>query len=143
MKFPVTYIKPIMIVSGLLTCTMAYAAVAPREALFSTLGTDLGDGPLAEILVRNWGVLVTLVGGALVYGAFHPGARALALGIATISKLGFVALVLSLGRDFLGQQAGIAVGIDALWVILFGWFLASTHPRARTGDARAAAGSGV
>lgn len=131
MKFPVSYIKSIMIMSGLLTCTMFYAAVAPREALQSTFGDNLGAGPLAEILVQNWGVLVTLVGGALIYGAYDPGARTLALLVATTSKLGFVTLVLSLGPSYLGQQAGIAVVVDTLWVAVFAWYLAATPSDAR------------
>lgn len=120
-----------MIVSGLLTCTMVYAALAPNAALLSTFGDDLGDGPLAEIVVRNWGILITLVGGVLVYGAYRPEARTLALIIAAVSKLGFISLVASLGKDYLGQQAGIAVAIDALWVVIFGWYLAVAHLKLR------------
>jgi len=48
-------------VSGVLTCTMVYAAIAPQEALRSTFGETL-DGPVADIVIRNWGVLITLVG---------------------------------------------------------------------------------
>ena len=44
--------KWIMIVSGALTCTMFYAAIAPQAALRSTFGESL-EGPLAEIVVRN------------------------------------------------------------------------------------------
>ena len=131
MDFPGRHIKWIMIVSGLLTCTMLYAAVAPNAALQSTFGEDLGTSPLAEILVRNWGILITLVGGALIYGAYRPEARTLALVIATVSKLSFVSLVVSLGKDYLGQQAGVAVGIDALWVVLFAWHLAVAQLRTR------------
>jgi len=45
--------KWIMLVSGILTSTMLYAAVAPQAALRSTFGETL-QGPLAEIIVRNW-----------------------------------------------------------------------------------------
>ncbi len=45
-------IKWIMLISGLLTCTMFYAAVAPAASLQSTFGQAL-DGPVAEIVVRN------------------------------------------------------------------------------------------
>lgn len=57
--------------------------------------------------------------------------RSLALVIAGASKLVFVALVLSHGGRYLGQQAGIAIAIDLLWVVLFAWYLASP----RTADA--------
>lgn len=58
-------IKWIMLVSGVLTCTMAYAAIAPQAALHATFGETL-EGPLADIVVRNWGALITLVGAMLV-----------------------------------------------------------------------------
>jgi len=54
-------IKWIMIISGALTCTMAYAAISPQAALRSTFGEEL-SGPVADIVVRNWGVLITLMG---------------------------------------------------------------------------------
>jgi hypothetical protein len=52
---------------GALTCTMVYAAIAPQAALRSTFGTTL-EGPLAEVLVRNWGALIALVGAMLIRG---------------------------------------------------------------------------
>ena len=120
-------IKWVMLVSGALTCTMVYAAIAPREALRATFG-EAPEGPVAEILARNWGVLVTLVGASLIYGAFHPPARRLALMVALASKATFIALVLSHGGRFLGYQAGVAVVVDAVWVVLFAWYLASVRP---------------
>jgi hypothetical protein len=115
-------IKPIMLVSGLLTCTMLYAAIAPETALQSTFGASL-SGPLAEIVVRNWGILIFLVGAMLIYGAFKPQVRPLVLTIAGLSKLAFVGLVLSYGKLYLGNQAGIAIAIDSLWVAIFAWYL--------------------
>jgi hypothetical protein len=122
MKFIVANIKWIMLVSGLLTCTVAYAAIAPQAALRSTFGETL-PGPLAELVVRNWGALITLIGAMLIYGAFHPPVRALALTVAGTSKLIFAALVLAQGGRYLGQQAGIAVAVDLLWVVLFAGYL--------------------
>lgn len=115
-------IKWIMLVSGVLTCTMVYAAIAPQAALRSTFGETL-EGPLAEIVVRNWGALITLVGAMLVYGAFKPAVRPLALAVAGASKLVFIALVLSHGSRYLGQQAGIAIAVDLVWVVLFAIYL--------------------
>jgi hypothetical protein len=119
-------IKWIMLVSGALTCTMLYAAIAPRAALQSTFGETL-DGPLAEIVVRNWGALITLVGLMLIWGAFKPELRTLVLTVAGISKLMFAALVLAHGGRYLGQQAGVAIAIDLLWVVLFAWYLLGTR----------------
>ena len=118
--------KWIMLLSGVLTCTMVYAAIAPQAALRSTFGETL-EGPLADIVVRNWGALITLAGCMLIYGAFNPQVRTFALIIAGASKLVFIALVLSHGERYLGQQAGIAIAIDLLWVVLFAWYLLSTR----------------
>jgi hypothetical protein len=119
-------IKWIMLLSGVLTCSMVYAAIAPQAALQSTFGETL-QGPLAEIVVRNWGALITLVGLMLIWGAFRPELRTLVLTVAGISKLVFAALVLSHGGRYLGQQAGVAIAIDLLWVVLFAWYLLGTR----------------
>ena len=114
----VAKIKWIMLVSGALTCTMLYAAIAPQAALRSTFGESL-EGPLAEIVVRNWGALIALVGAMLIYGAYDAPGRPLILTVAGISKLIFIALVLAHGRDFLGHQVGVAILIDLAAVALF------------------------
>ncbi len=124
MRIVVANIKWIMLVSGVLTCTMIYAAIAPQAALRGTFGETL-DGPLAEIVVRNWGVLITLIGAMLIYGAYHAAVRPLVLTVAGLSKLVFIALVLAQGSRYLGQQAGIAIAIDAVWVVLFALYLAA------------------
>jgi len=122
----VARMKLIMLVSGLLTCTMLYAALAPQAALHSTFGDSL-EGPLAEIVVRNWGALIALVGAMLIFGAFNPQSRPLILTVASLSKLTFIALVLTHGRHYLGQQAGVAIGIDFVMVLLFAAYLIRTR----------------
>jgi len=129
MSFVAGNIKWIMLMSGALTCTMVYAVVAPQAALRSTFGETL-EGPLAEIVVRNWGALITLVGTMLIYGAFNPQVRSLALTVAGASKLVFAALVLSHGGRYLGHQAGIAIAIDLVWVALFACYLLGARPTA-------------
>ena len=126
MTIVANHIRWIMLVSGVLTCTMAYAAVAPRAAMLSMFGEDV-ESMGEEIVVRNWSVLITLMGAMLIYGAFSVHARRLILTIAGASKLVFVVLMLFLGRTYLGGQLGIAVAIDALWVILFALYLLSTR----------------
>jgi hypothetical protein len=123
------HIKALMLVSGALTVTMVYAAVAPAAALRSTFGESL-QGPLAEVVVRNWGILIALMGGLLLHGAFNPQARRTALLTAGASKLAFIALVLASGTRFLGHGAGTAVAIDAVMVLLFaGYLLTAPAPR--------------
>jgi hypothetical protein len=119
-------IKWIMLVSGALTFTMIYAAIAPDAALRSSFGDTL-HGPVAGVVVRNWGVLIALVGVMLMYAAFHPPLQRFTVCIAGISKLAFIALVLSKGTLFLAHQAGIAVVFDSLMVLLYAWFLMATR----------------
>ncbi len=115
-------IKWVMLIAGLLTCSMFYTAIAPEAALRGTFGQTL-DGPLAQIIVRNWGALIGLIGLLLIYGAFHPAARRIAMLIAGASKLVFIALVLTWGQQFLGLQLGVAVVGDAIMVLLFAAYL--------------------
>ena len=118
--------KWIMLVSGALTCTMLYATIAPQAALQATFGGSL-EGPVAEIVVRNWGVLIGLMGAMLMYGAFNNAARPLILTVAGLSKVTFIALILILGRPFLGYQAGVAVASDLIQVSLFLGYLLSAR----------------
>jgi hypothetical protein len=117
--------KWIMLVSGILTSTMIYAAIAPAASLRATFGAAL-EGPVADVVVRNWGALVALVGGMLVYGAYRPAVRPLVLTVAAASKIVFIALVLAHGTLFLGYQAGTAVLIDSAMVIIFAGYLIRT-----------------
>ena len=110
-------IKWIMLVSGALTLTMLYAAVAPEAAMRSNFGDAL-NGPLAEVIVRNWGVLVGLMGAMLIYGAFHPHVRPLVLVVAGTSKIAFIAFVLIWGQEYLAT-VGLAIGIDVVMVAVF------------------------
>jgi len=124
-------IKWIMLVSGALTCTMVTAAFAPEETLQGMFGAA-PEGPATELVVRNWGVLIGLMGLLLIYGAFHPPARTVALLVAGTSKAVFIALVLAHGDRFLSHQAGIGVAVDGLWVLLYAAYLVS---RARSNRA--------
>jgi hypothetical protein len=118
--------KWIMLVSGLLTTTMIYAAIAPAAALQSNFGESL-QGPLAELIVRNWGILITLVGLMLIHAAFRPASRRVALVVAGASKLAFIALVLSNGSRYFAYGAGVAVVIDAVMVALFALYLVTAR----------------
>ncbi len=128
MLFIVGKIKWIMLVSGALTCTMIYAAIAPQAALQGMFGETL-QGPLAEIVVRNWGVLITAIGAMLIYGAYHTESRTPVLAVAALTKLTFIALVLAQGSRYLNQQAGIAVAIDAVWVVLYACYLVAPREK--------------
>jgi hypothetical protein len=123
--------KWIMLVAGAVTCTMAWAAIAPQAALLSLFSEAL-TGPLADLVARSWGALIALIGAMLIYGAFVPGVRAMVLVVAGVSKLVFIGLVLSHGGRYVGRQAGIAVAVDLVWVALFAWYLAAARVGAQT-----------
>jgi hypothetical protein len=120
----------LMVVSGVLTCTMLYAAIAPQAALRSTFGSTL-EGPVAEIVVRNWGVLIALVGLMLIYGALVEPARRLVLAVAVVSKTAFVVLVLALGHELLAYQVSTAVVVDTVWVVVFAVYLLGARQPAK------------
>jgi len=126
MSWIIRGMKWVMLLSGALTLTMIYAAFDPQASLRSTFGESL-EGPVAEIVVRNWGVLIALVGAMLIYGAFYPASRPLVLAVAGISKLAFITLVFVHGTQYLGQQAGVAIGVDAVMVLLFATYLVAAR----------------
>ena len=136
MAWIVRNIHRLMIVSGALTLTMLYAAIAPDAALESTFGDTL-EGPAADVVVRNWGALIGLIGGMLIYAASRPPLRTLALTIAGASKAIFVGLVMSHGPRFFDHQAGIAVVVDSAWVVVFAVYLLAAR-RAAPGVATGA-----
>ena len=117
MDFLLKNIKWVMIVSGLITCSMLYAAIAPEQALKATFGESI-SGPIAEIVVRNWGVLITMVGGLLIYGAFNVKYQVLAVLAAVLSKMVFISLVVTIGQQYL-STAGVAVVFDSIVVAIF------------------------
>ena len=141
MSWIVRNIQWLMTISGLLTLTMVYAAIAPEAALTSTFGESVG-GPVADVVVRNWGALIGLMGAMLIYAARKPEVRPLALTVAGASKAIFIALVLSHGERFLGYQAGVAVVVDAVWVAIFAAYLVTMkRSSAESRDVQLASGS--
>ena len=111
----------VMIVSGLLTLTMLYAAVAPEAAMQQMFGESV-SGATEAIVVRNWGVLIGLMGALLIFGALNPASRRLALVVAGASKLAFIGLILAQGDRYM-SGVGAAVAIDGLMIVLFAVFL--------------------
>ena len=125
-------IKWIMLVGGVLTASTLYAFIAPSKALVSLFGESI-EGPVADVVVRNWGFLIATVGALLVYGAFRPAARPLTLTVAIVTKAVFIGLVISGPRSFLQHQAGIGVVLDTVLVLIFAIYLWSASRRRSVG----------
>lgn len=118
------HIKWIMLVAGIGTCTMLYATLDPQAALTGMFGHGVqSDGAAAEVVVRNWAALITLVGVLLIYGAFNPLHRPVILALACASKAIFVGLVLTFAREHIGQQLGVSIVFDAVLIVLFAAWL--------------------
>lgn len=124
MDFVIKNIKWVMLVSGVLTCTMFYGLFAPGAALELMFGASFG-GTLESIVTRSWSALVGLIGVVLIYGAFSERNRVFAISIASISKVIFIALVLLYGREYWGK-AGLAIAMDCITVFCAAVFLIVT-----------------
>ena len=116
-------IKWIMLVSGVLTFSMIFALFAPRAALNATFGEAKAEGAALEIVARNWGALIALIGAMLIYGAFDPPGRPFILIVAGVSKLIFIALILANGSATARAKAAGAIVIDTMMIVLFALYL--------------------
>ncbi len=124
MNLLVSQIKWVMLVAGLLTCTMLEAVFMPETAVANLFGETL-QNPLAHMIVRSWGALITLIGLMLIYGVFNPRNRRFAAVVAACSKLIFVGLVLSVGNPYLSNAAWV-IGFDsAVAVVLLAYVFTS------------------
>ncbi len=128
MRIFLSNFKWVMLASGLLTSTMLQALISPQASLLSNFGQTI-DVPLAEIIVRNWGALIGLVGIMLIYGAFTESVRRFVLVIAGSSKIIFIMLVLSSNESYIGFGIGTAVIVDAVMVVLYITYLLLTIKR--------------
>ena len=118
MRFYVLNFKWIMLISGLLTCSMFSGLFFPEASLLSNFGEYLTPNS-ENIIVRNWSALIGLMGIMLIYGAFQPSVRNFVLVIAGISKIIFITLVLTLGKQYMSFGAGTAVVVDSIMLLFF------------------------
>ena len=122
MSWIVTNMHWVLIVCGALTTTMLLPMIAPRFAFKHMFG-EAADGPLGELLTRNWGQMIFATGLLLIYAAYHEEARLPILLFASFTKLTFAGLVISNGGRYARKIAmQVAVG-DLTMVGLFVWYL--------------------
>ena len=119
-------IRWILIVAGLFTLGMLYAFFAPFAALQCLFGQTL-EGPVANMVVRNWGALIALIGGMILYASNHPACRRFILWVTGISKIVFIWLVIAGGTQFLGHPIALAALVDIVIVLLFAGYLWKTR----------------
>ena len=121
MNIIITKIKWIMVIAGLLTCSMISAVFAPQAALISMFGEAISD-PLGEVVVRSWGFLIFLMGVLLIYGAFKPVYRNLSLVIVGISKIAFISLIVIFGEQYI-EKSAVTIIFDSILIALFAFYL--------------------
>ena len=117
MSWIVEHYQIVLLISGLLTLTMLQFVISPGRAMRSTYGETL-EGPLADVIVRGWGLLIGLTGGMLIWAAYHPETRDLAVGAAVISKVFYMGSLLAKGGRFIKGFSGVTVLIDVAMVLL-------------------------
>ena len=131
MSFFVSNFKWLMLISGLLTCSMFLGLFSPQSSLQSNFGETM-QGPVSEIIVRNWSALIGLMGIMLIYGAFVEPVRKFALVIAGLSKTIFITLVLCYGKQFMSFGVGTAVIADSIMIVLYiTYLLLARHGKLR------------
>ena len=121
MNIITTNIKWIMLIAGLLTCSMIFAVFAPQVALISMFGEALTQ-PLAQVVVRSWGFLIFLMGVLLIYGAFKPVYRNLSLIIVSLSKIVFISLIITFGVQYI-EKSAVTLIFDSIFITLFAAYL--------------------
>lgn len=66
----------------------------PRQLLALLLGEKTNDTTVI-LMARHWSLLVALVGGLLIYAAYHPEARVPAMIVGAAEKLVFGVLIIA------------------------------------------------
>ena len=123
MTFFLANFKWLMLVSGLLTCSMFLGLFDPARSLEMNFGETISSAPSSQIVIRNWGALIGLVGLMLVYGAFVSAVRKFVLVVAGVSKVIFITLVVCYLPDFMKYATGTAVVADSIMVLLYAAYL--------------------
>lgn len=126
MNWVVENIQSILLVSGLLTATMLQFMLMPGRAARSVFGQTI-DGPMADVAVRGWGLLIALTGGMLVWAAFHPETRTMAIGVALISKVFYMGQLIAKRGRFLQGMAGMTVLLDLVMAALLATWMWAEH----------------
>jgi len=124
----VRYIKPILLITGLITVAPVLKFLFPDLVAFFP-GVDIA-GEAGRLIVRHQALAIACIGGLLVYAAFNVAIRPAALVAAIASKGGMVWLLLGqLGNPAFAKMNGTLI-FDALCVVLYALYLIRA-PRSR------------
>jgi len=113
------HVGTVLLLVGVYTLLALPQLLAPRLALARlTFGVQTDDA-FTLLLARHWALLAALLGGLLVYAAFHPAVQGPALLLGAVEKLGLSALVF-LGRWKRTPAASRLAAVDALMGLALG-----------------------
>ena len=112
----------VLAISGGLTITMVQGVYAPAKLIRSTFGVDV-DHPVLIMIIRSWCALITLIGILLLWSINAPDLRVPVILIAGISKIFYVALLLTLPKDYRLPKAQTVIYADSAMAVLFAIYL--------------------
>lgn len=113
-----SHLQLVLVVTGIYTAAAILQFFAPRLGLAKlTFGSESSD-PLTLLLAQHWGLLAGLLGGLLVYAAYHPEVQGPVMLVAALEKLGLAGLIL-LGRWPRTALATRMAVIDAVIAVVF------------------------
>ncbi|HEY1882058.1 MAG TPA: hypothetical protein VGG51_03330 [Candidatus Cybelea sp.] len=116
-----TYLAPVLLITGIITLSTGVGLLMPRNALGMLFGIDTTDAATL-LLGRHWSLLIGLVGGLLIYAAYHPEIRAAVMVVGVIEKLALGALVIASPLRKRPPTLA-AAGADAVMALLYIFFL--------------------
>jgi hypothetical protein len=111
----------VLIATGLLTALAGIGFVAPRAFFAILLGVRTNKATTI-LIARHWSLLLALVGGLLVYAAYHAEVRRPIMVVATVEKLTLAALIVA--SPLRGRVITVAaVSADVVMALLYVFFL--------------------
>ena len=116
------HIELILIVTGAVTAIALLQFVAPAPVLRMIYGEAPAD-KVGLAVARHWGLLIFLIGGLLVYAAFHPSVRGPAIVVAITEKAALGLGVFGTSLRTHPAAAAIAAG-DSLIALIYVLYLA-------------------
>ena len=109
----------LLVITGGLTALAGLGLIFPRQVLAIFLG-DRTNEKTTLLIARHWSLLVGLVGGLLIYAAYHAEIQVPAMAVAATEKLVLGGLVLAspLRTRLLTMAVVCADGIMALLYVI-------------------------
>lgn len=115
------YIKPILVITGLITMLPVLQFFAPDFMLQQQSLSVTDDA--GRLFARHWGLVVFSIGALLVYAGTHPSARRPIVTAGLVQKLGLVVLILMNWNNPALHGLHLVAVFDALCVVLYAVYL--------------------